>query len=48
MFPLWSTLLGGSFVFKNMGPSSLFFVFPFCWYFGYFMMQVFINNLSKM
>jgi len=27
MFPLWSTLLGDSFVFLNMSPSILFLVF---------------------
>jgi hypothetical protein len=29
MFPLQFTLLGGSFVFLDVGPSILFFVFPF-------------------
>ncbi len=29
MFPLWFALLGGSFVFLDMGPSILFLVFPF-------------------
>jgi hypothetical protein len=29
MFPLWFTLLAGSFVFLDMGPSILFLVFPF-------------------
>jgi hypothetical protein len=29
MFPLWFALLGGSFVFFDMGPSILFFVFTF-------------------
>jgi len=28
MFPLWFILLGGSFVFLDMGPSILFFAFP--------------------
>jgi len=28
MFPLWFTLLGGSFVFLDVGPSILFLVFP--------------------
>jgi hypothetical protein len=28
MFPLWFTLLGGSFVFLDVGPSILFAVFP--------------------
>jgi len=31
MFPLWFTLLGGSFVFLDMGPSILFLVFPLLW-----------------
>jgi hypothetical protein len=31
MFPLWLALLGGSFVFLDMGPSVLFFVFPYFW-----------------
>ncbi len=35
--PLWFALLGGSFVFLDMGPSILFLVFPF---FGW---QGFIN-----
>jgi len=29
MFPLWFALLGGSFVFLDVGPSILFFVFLF-------------------
>ncbi len=29
MFPLWFTLLGGSFVFLDVGPSILFLVFIF-------------------
>jgi hypothetical protein len=36
MFPLWSTFLGGSFVFLDVGPSILFLVFPFfgvLWFF---------------
>jgi hypothetical protein len=28
MFLLWSALLGGSFVFLDVGPSILFLVFP--------------------
>jgi hypothetical protein len=28
MFPLWSVLLGGSFVFLDAGPSILFLVLP--------------------
>jgi hypothetical protein len=28
MFPLWFALLGGSFVFLDVGPSILFLVFP--------------------
>jgi hypothetical protein len=32
MFPLWLALLGGSFVFLDMGPSILFFVLRFVFY----------------
>jgi len=35
MFPLWSTLLGGSFVFLDVCPSILFLVFPFFECFGF-------------
>jgi hypothetical protein len=31
MFHLWFALLGGSFIFLDMSPSILFFVFPFFW-----------------
>jgi hypothetical protein len=31
MFPLWFALLGGSFVFLDLGPSILFPVFLFFW-----------------
>ncbi len=31
MFPLWFGLLGGSFVFLDVGPSILFLVFPLTW-----------------
>jgi hypothetical protein len=31
MFPLWFALLGGSFVFFEVGPSILFLVFPLFW-----------------
>jgi hypothetical protein len=31
MFPLWFALLGGSFVFLDVGPSILFLVFPLFW-----------------
>ncbi len=31
MFPFWFTLLGGSFVFLDVGPSNLFLVFPLFW-----------------
>jgi len=31
MFPFWFALLGGSFVFLDMGPSILFLVFFFFW-----------------
>jgi hypothetical protein len=31
MFPLWLALLGGSFVFLDMGPSILFLVFRLLW-----------------
>ncbi len=38
MFPLWDTLLAGSLVFLDMGPSILLLVFPlFCGCFGLFM-----------
>jgi len=37
MFPLWFVLLGGSFVFLDMGPSILFLVFPLFWCFDLFM-----------
>jgi hypothetical protein len=36
MFPLWFALLGGSFVFLDMGPSILFLVFPLLfWVLGF-------------
>jgi hypothetical protein len=35
LFPLWFVLLGGSFVFLDMGPSILFLVFPLFWCFGW-------------
>jgi hypothetical protein len=31
MFPLWFALLGGSFVFLDVGHTILFFVFPLFW-----------------
>jgi hypothetical protein len=31
MLPLWFALLGGSFVFLNVGPMILFFVFALFW-----------------
>jgi len=31
MFPLWFALLGGSFVFMDLGSSILFLVFPLFW-----------------
>jgi hypothetical protein len=31
IFPLWWALLGGSFVFLDVGPSILFLVFPLFW-----------------
>jgi hypothetical protein len=31
MSPLWLTLLGGSFVYLDVGPSIMFLVFPFFW-----------------
>jgi len=31
MFPLWFALLGGSFVFLDVGPSILFLVPPLSW-----------------
>jgi hypothetical protein len=37
MFPLWFTLLGGSFVFLNIGLTIFFLVFPFFGCFGLFM-----------
>ncbi len=37
MFPLWFTLLGGSFVFLDTGPSILFLAFPLLGCFGLFM-----------
>jgi hypothetical protein len=37
MFPLWFAFLGDSFVFLDVGPSILFFVFPFFGCFGLFM-----------
>jgi hypothetical protein len=43
MFPLGFTLLGGSFVFLDMGPSTLFFVFTFFECFGLFV----IGRLSS-
>ncbi len=39
MFPSWFTFLGFSFVFLDMGPSILFFVFPFFLSFGLFMIR---------
>jgi hypothetical protein len=44
MFPLWFALLGGSFVFLDVGPFILFLVFPiFCFWerFGLFMIMGF-------
>ncbi len=40
MFPLWFTLLGGSFVFVDVGLSILFLVFPLFWV----LWQGFIEN----
>jgi hypothetical protein len=37
MFSLWSALLGGSFVFLDVGPSILFLVFLFFGCFDFFM-----------
>ncbi len=37
MFPLWFALLGGSFVFLDVGPSILFLVVPFVLCFSIFM-----------
>jgi hypothetical protein len=38
MFALWFTLLGGSFVFFDIGPSILFLIFAYFWWcFGSFM-----------
>jgi hypothetical protein len=31
MLPLWFAFLGGSFVFLDVGPMILFFVFPLFW-----------------
>ncbi len=37
MFSSWFTFLGDSFVFLDMGPCILLFVFPSFWCFGLFM-----------
>jgi len=37
MFPLWSALLGGSFVFLDVGPSFFSLYSPFLGCFGLFM-----------
>jgi hypothetical protein len=31
MFPLWDTLLAGTFIFLDVGPSILSLVFPLFW-----------------
>jgi hypothetical protein len=36
MFSLWFTLLGGSLVFLDEGPSNLFLVFPIFGFYGFF------------
>jgi hypothetical protein len=37
MFPLWFALLGRSYVSLDVGPSTLFIIFPFFGCFGLFM-----------
>ncbi len=40
MFPLWSTKLGGSFVFLDACPSILFLGFPLLWVFWFILWLV--------
>jgi hypothetical protein len=47
MFPLWLTLLSGSFVFLDVGPSILFLVFSLFWVLSFiYDGQGFINNIQ--
>jgi hypothetical protein len=47
MFPLWFTLLGGSFVFLDVGLSILFLVFSLFWVLWFiYNGQGFINNIQ--
>jgi hypothetical protein len=52
MFLLWFAFFGGSFVFLDMGPSILFFVFPFffgaliyLWFVGFHQQASMVSNL---
>jgi hypothetical protein len=47
MFPLWLALLGGSFVFLDMGPSILFFVLRFVFYVSKWVMWTYFRHLRS-